>query len=369
MRSGEPDVRLRDRRHPDEVVAPGHERSEGRREGHQPEHLHAHRGGDHLLLGDVHLEEAIGRGLLEVLRVRRVADLGVEHDDIGAGGAERLERFAVSLPRRQRLGVRLEIRFLRPGHRSGRPRVGLDRRERARRARAELREGLLRLLGVEGLPVPALLVLEERDALPLHGLGDDDRGPLRLPRLAERVVDRGEVVAIDDDRLAAERLHPRGVRVHVPFELGRASLAEAVDIEDRREVRKALVARMVEALPDRALGELAVARQGPHVEGRAQGPLRGQRLADRDGQTLAERAGGDVGPRQDRCGVAFEPAADLAERHELGVVDRAGRPEHRVVERRGVSLAEDQVVVRRSLRCGPVVPQMGHEQDRDEVGR
>jgi len=32
-------------------------------------------------------------------------------------------------------------------------------------------------------------------------------------------------------------------------------------------------------------------------------------------------------------GVPFEAAAHLAEGHELGVVDRAGRPEHRVVER------------------------------------
>jgi hypothetical protein len=91
-----------------------------------------------------------------------------------------------------------------------------------------------RLLLVERLAVPALLVLDERDAFALHRLGDDDGRPLGGARAAEGVVDGGEVVAVDDDRLAAEGLHARGVRLDVPLELGRTALAQSIHVEDRR---------------------------------------------------------------------------------------------------------------------------------------
>src|SRR5437867_1322546 len=135
--------------------------------------------------------------------------------------------------------------------------------ERARGALAELGDGLAGLLRVERLAVPALLVLEERDALPLDGLREDRGGPLRAARARVGVVDLGEVVAVDDDRIEAERARPGGVRVHVPLELGRSALAETVHVDDRGEVRKTLVARVVKRLPDGALRGLAGAAQHP----------------------------------------------------------------------------------------------------------
>src|SRR5439155_16195516 len=97
----------------------------------------------------------------EVLGVRRVADLAVEHDHVGARTAERGKRLAVRLSRRDRLAVRLPLGP--PGRRSlrGLPGIGLQRRERARRDVADLRERAPRLLLVERLSVPAFLVLEE----------------------------------------------------------------------------------------------------------------------------------------------------------------------------------------------------------------
>src|SRR5581483_2950953 len=127
----------------------------------------------------------------------------------------------------------LELRLLRGAHRRRRPAIGLLRLERPRRLVAELGEGLLGLLGGERLPVPALLVLEERDALPLDRAGDDRRGPARVAGARERVVDLGEIVSVDDERFPSERLDARGVRVGVPLELGGAALAEAVHVDDR----------------------------------------------------------------------------------------------------------------------------------------
>ena len=51
--------------------------------------LHRHRGRDQLLLGDVHLEVAVGVGVAEELAVGRVGDLAVERDDVAADVAER----------------------------------------------------------------------------------------------------------------------------------------------------------------------------------------------------------------------------------------------------------------------------------------
>ena len=106
-------------------------------------------GGDHLLLGDEHLEVAVLVGLAEVLGVRRVGDLAVERHDVAAARAERGQRLAVGLaggdllaelPRRQ-LGVRgleavpLAARRLGAARRAGRARRPAPRSPpRARRA-------------------------------------------------------------------------------------------------------------------------------------------------------------------------------------------------------------------------------------------
>jgi hypothetical protein len=100
VRAREADVRLRDRRHADEVVGRGEERSERRRERLPLAHLQPDRRGDQLLLGDVHLEVTLGKRLRELIRVGRVRDLAVERDDAAVRLADREQRVAVRLPRR-----------------------------------------------------------------------------------------------------------------------------------------------------------------------------------------------------------------------------------------------------------------------------
>ena len=62
---------------------------------------------------------------------------------------------------------------------------------------------------------------------------------------------------------------------------------------------------VLERLPDRSLGHLAVAAQHPDVVGHLLEALAGDRDADADRQPLPERAGRDVDPRQDRRGMAL----------------------------------------------------------------
>ena len=61
------------------------------------------RRGDHLLLGDVHLEEPLRVCVAEDLGEGRVRDLAVEGDDVAALAAERRQRLAVGLARRDLL--------------------------------------------------------------------------------------------------------------------------------------------------------------------------------------------------------------------------------------------------------------------------
>src|SRR5439155_20488543 len=73
--------------------------TERRRERNLAHGLQADGRTEHVLLPDVHLEEAIGPGLLEVLGVRRVRYLAVEHDDVRASPSQRRERLPERLPR------------------------------------------------------------------------------------------------------------------------------------------------------------------------------------------------------------------------------------------------------------------------------
>ncbi len=98
VRADEAQPRTADRRHPHEVVGAREERGERRCERPEAADLESDRGGDHLLLGDEHLEVAVGMRLGEQLGECRVRHLAVERDDVGAFSAERRERLAVGPP-------------------------------------------------------------------------------------------------------------------------------------------------------------------------------------------------------------------------------------------------------------------------------
>ncbi len=98
-------------------------------------------------------------------------------------------------------------------------------------------------------------------------------------------------------------------------------------------------------------------------------PLAREGDTDTDRQSLPERTGRDVDPGQDRRGMTFEPRPEPPEGQELGIVDRAGGAEHRVDQRRCVTLREDEVIVRERIRPLEVVAKVTREQDRHEVGR
>ena len=65
-----------------------------------PRTRQADRGAEQLLLGNEHLEEALGMGLLELVGMGRVGHLGIEGDDVRSAAAQRRQGVAVGLARR-----------------------------------------------------------------------------------------------------------------------------------------------------------------------------------------------------------------------------------------------------------------------------
>src|SRR3712207_1170614 len=148
---------------------------EGRGEGDVVAYAHADGRRYHLLLGYEHLEVAVGELAGEVLGVGGVAHLAVKRYDVAPRGTHGLEGRPVGaaggLLRAERPGRQLEV-GRRAAARGGRAFGLVDVHAQVVGA-AELFEGLLLLVGLYRLAVHAVDVLQERDAVALLRLGDD----------------------------------------------------------------------------------------------------------------------------------------------------------------------------------------------------
>ena len=335
-----------------------------------PPHLQADRRGDHLLLRDVHFEVAIGKGTAEIFGVGGVAHFAVQRDHIRAGGAQCFERITVGAAGGHALSDTVDGHLHRLCGRARRPgRVGAADLHSQVPLTAELRDGLDGLLFGHGLAVPAFLVLDQAAALALDGPGDDHRRDAgRSFRLRIRPLDLLQVVAVDLECPPPKGLRLLCVGAGVPSQHRFASLAQTVHVHDADQVRELVVRGVLDRLPHRPFGHLAIAGEHPHTIGKLIQILTGQRDSHADGQPLPERPRGHVHPRQDRGGMPLEPAAELAQGHHLYIGNRAGGLEYRVEERRGMPFREHQVIVTRILGIGEVVTQVIGQQDRHQVG-
>jgi len=204
VRADEADVHLGDPGHPDEVVGAGEEHREGTGEGHVAAHCKPDRARHQLLLGDEHLEVPFRTDLLEFLGVGGVADLAVQDHDLGAG-RQRCDGGAEGDPGRHLLPD------LVGGQAERGRRVGGDRRGPGGRPAGDDPQiagatqrgyGPLGHIRWQGLAVPAVLILDLRDAFGLDGAGQH-HGRL-VPAgagLCQRAVDfRGIVPSITSGR-------------------------------------------------------------------------------------------------------------------------------------------------------------------------
>ncbi len=175
-------------------------------------------------------------------------------------------------------------------------------------------------------------------------------------------------MAVDWKRGPAERARAVDVGVEVPTVHRFAALAKSVDVEDHGQVVELPVGGVLERLPDRTLGHLAVAGEHPDAVRPGVDRLRSERDADADRKAEAERAGGDVDPGQRRAGMALQRAAEGAGCEQLFVADRTSCLVERVEQGRGVALGEDQVVVVGVVGVVEVVAEVLLGEHGDQVG-
>ena len=162
-------------RHTDLVEGAAEERGEGRGKGAFAACGQADRRRDKLLLGDIHLEEAVREGFVELIGVSRVGNLAVQSHDIVAERAQGRDGIAIRFARGL-FGpefVHRQLQRLRRGTGGGGQVFGLDGRHDDMTLTAQFFEGIGGLLGIQGLAVPAVFVGEERDTVAFFGLRDD----------------------------------------------------------------------------------------------------------------------------------------------------------------------------------------------------
>ena len=197
---------------------------------------------------------------------------------------------------------------------------------------------------------------------------DDEGGMVVGDRVAVGVIDLSDVVTVDLRGAPAERLGPAPEHVSGPSVHRRTALPEAVEVEDRGDVARAVERDRLHRFPDRSLRHLGVAEEDPHPGVAAIEPHR-QRHPEPDREPLAEGAGRHVDPGQlgDRGRMTLERRALLAEGQELVVAERADPFQRRVQTRRGVALRQDEPVVRGVVGVLDVEPEVIGEQDGQQV--
>ena len=180
----------------------------------------------------------------------------------------------------------------------------------------EFRDCFFELLAIRGDAVPAGLILHERNALALHGVGDD-HGGIAVMRGGgfERAEDFVEIVAVDFDHVPAERGVFRGERLDVHDVFDPAVDLQAIAVHDGAEIVELVVRCGHHGFPDAAFLMFAIAHDAEDAMGFDALPGC-ESAADGDAESLAERAAGNFHARElQAIGMAFEAGAEAAERN------------------------------------------------------
>ena len=281
-------------------------------------------------------------GRAEVLGVRRVRDLAVESDDVAAHVAERGDRLAVRLARRDLLAVLPRRQVAAGGLEAVRLRAVASAWRRPRSGALAASAAIASSGSSSGLPclpgwsstalTPLPFLCARRSPSPARVLGPRRR----RPRSAST---SWPSIAI----ASSQRPGALDVAVEVPADHRLARLAEAVDVDD--PVR-------LSSLRSRRAG------RPPTSSPR---PSRSRRTGTRRGNPTGRAAGREGDADADRQAWPSEPVATSSEgsparggpsavRGAWGTSaaprrDRAAGLQHCGEQRRGVALGEDQVVV------------------------
>ena len=200
--------------------------------------------------------------------------------------------------------------------------------------------------------MPSGNVFHEADTFAFDGIGDDDGG-LSASGLGFGILQRLDhllhVVAVDGDHVPSEAAIFFLERLDIHHVFDPAIDLEAVAIDDTDEVVELEVARFHRGFPDLAFLLLAISHDAEDMVTLLVQPG-GQREADGDAQTLAERACGDFHPGQlQPMRMALKGRIEFAEERDVFLRTESREGQSKIKAGRFVSGRPDNAIA-----IGPV---------------
>ena len=222
---------------------------------------------------------------------------------------------------------------------------------------------------LERAAVPPVLAFHKGHALAFDGPRENHRrAALGAPGFLERIENRIQIVAVNDEGVPAEGAPAACKLVHVVLPHRRTALAERVDVGDAAQVVETVHGRHIGGFPDRTLSRFAVAHQHVGAIVRLDSACV-ERRADCGADALTERAGRDVDKRQARRRMALEIRAKGPQLEQIGAVERARFRPRGVEDGRRVPLRHDEAIALGVVRVARIEAHLGKEGRRDEIGR
>jgi hypothetical protein len=329
----------------------------------QPGERHRAGLGNHVLLGDPALVEALREALAESDEAAVEPQVGVEDDEPGLLLRLLDDRPLVSAALDEHLALLRRRAVLRGLRLDELDRAGSHHEQPLVQARLDLGRAPLVLVGARGAGVVAvegglrprqvLFRLHERNAAALAGVGDHEPRPLLGLQPLQRLREHAQVVAVAVRDRPAERLELLLQVAEVADPVDPRVGLDEVPVDDRGDLVQAAVRGRLERLPELALLELAVAGEDVDVTAAAECAVgEGEPAGLGDAHPERAGAGHDLGRRSD-VGVAGQAvqAAQLMDQLE---VEPPERGQHRVQAGRVVALrGEVPVTVAHHLEVEP----------------
>ena len=216
--------------------------------------------------------------------------------------------------------------------------------------------------------MPAVLILEKRNAFPFKGSGKNGGRLFLYLRRPVRLANLCHIMAVNFDCMPAKSTKALCIGTRRVPKHGGPGLTKPVHIDNCNQIVCFLLCGKLRRFPHRTLRKLAIAEKNVASIRKTLHPCC-ERHAERLRQTLPERACGNLGIRKNHCRVTFETAPETSKCLQLTFSDLASDCIESIQQRRRMSFGKNEPVVVRVCRGAevrmkdPAEKECGHQFD------